>query len=365
MQIGNLLLLQITMPCIWCLLLAAIIPFLLGLLLGSLLWRRRTSASADAVATGTAGAVHDRDAAIHRASDLEKELMDLRYRLEEAEKGLHLAKDKVAHAEADTAGWRAKFEVLDAKIKAEGGLIAGDGRTVSESDALVADLRLKLADCESKYAALLAQSGATSRGGVDYAALFTSDNLQIVEGIGPKVSELLVANGIVTWADLAAKQPEELAAILEGAGPAYRMMDPTTWPRQAQLAQEGQWEELVTYQQFLDSGRDNVGDASSPAKISQMALGILGFANNPEDLKIVEGIGPKIEELLKAAGINNWADLAATSTERIQEILNEAGERFRLANPATWPRQAELANAGQWQELKAYQDFLNAGNDPA
>ena len=41
----------------------------------------------------------------------------------------------------------------------------------------------------------------------------------------------------------------------------------------------------------------------------------------PDDLKIVEGIGPKIEGLLNNEGIFTFAQLAATAPERIKEIL--------------------------------------------
>ena len=80
-----------------------------------------------------------------------------------------------------------------------------------------------------------------------------------------------------------------------------------------------------------------------------------------DDLKIVEGIGPKIEGLLNAAGITTWAELAAAPVERLQEILVEAGERYRLAVPDTWPRQAQLAHEGKWDELKKWQDELDGG----
>lgn len=80
-----------------------------------------------------------------------------------------------------------------------------------------------------------------------------------------------------------------------------------------------------------------------------------------DDLKVIEGIGPKIEELLKADGIHNWSDLAAASADRIQAVLDAAGDNFRLANPGTWPRQAAMAAAGEWVELKAYQNELQGG----
>ncbi len=81
----------------------------------------------------------------------------------------------------------------------------------------------------------------------------------------------------------------------------------------------------------------------------------------PEDLKLIEGIGPKIEQLLYEAGIQTYAQLAATEPERLREILRNAGPRFRLADPATWPEQAKLAAEGKWDELRALQASLKGG----
>ncbi len=80
-----------------------------------------------------------------------------------------------------------------------------------------------------------------------------------------------------------------------------------------------------------------------------------------DDLTKVEGIGPKIAEHFNASGINSFAELASTSVERLQEILTEAGPNFASHNPGTWPKQAELAAAGKWDELKAWQDELDGG----
>jgi predicted flap endonuclease-1-like 5' DNA nuclease len=81
----------------------------------------------------------------------------------------------------------------------------------------------------------------------------------------------------------------------------------------------------------------------------------------PDDLKIVEGIGPKIEGLLNNEGILTFSQLAVTTTERIKEILDAAGPRFQMHDPTTWPQQSALARDGKWDELKAWQDELNKG----
>lgn len=80
-----------------------------------------------------------------------------------------------------------------------------------------------------------------------------------------------------------------------------------------------------------------------------------------DDLSKVEGIGPKINELFQAAGINTFAQLAAASVEQLKQILADAGSNYTSHDPGTWPKQAELAAAGKWDELKAWQDELMGG----
>ena len=82
-----------------------------------------------------------------------------------------------------------------------------------------------------------------------------------------------------------------------------------------------------------------------------------------DDLKIIEGVGPKIETLLKDGGISTWAELAAAPVERIKEILDEAGPRYQIHDPSSWPAQAKFAAEGQWDELKEYQEMLIGGRD--
>lgn len=81
----------------------------------------------------------------------------------------------------------------------------------------------------------------------------------------------------------------------------------------------------------------------------------------PSDLKRVEGIGPKIEEILNNAGIHTFQQLAESNVERLQTVLQEAGERYRMADPHTWPEQARLAAEEKWDELAALQDQLKGG----
>jgi len=80
-----------------------------------------------------------------------------------------------------------------------------------------------------------------------------------------------------------------------------------------------------------------------------------------DDLKKIEGIGPKIAELLTNAEIASYDALSKADPEKIREILIEAGSRYKMFDPTTWPEQAGLAATDKWDELKKLQDELKGG----
>ena len=80
-----------------------------------------------------------------------------------------------------------------------------------------------------------------------------------------------------------------------------------------------------------------------------------------DDLEKIEGIGPKIAELMFAEGINTFAQLAGTPVDRLRGILAAAGPNFATHDPGTWPEQAALAAKGDWVAFKALTDELVAG----
>lgn len=304
--------------------------FLLGALLYNLLFCRGKDAE-------IARLKAESDGYHAKLTNAEKDRAGLQYQLDEAQKHIAALRADLNTCNADKAGLQAKL----AAIRDPG---TGTG--------------LGIAD-------IPADDEPTARGGADYAAVLGTDNLQIIEGVGPKIEGLLHAAGYNTWGEVAAASVDDLQKVLDDAGSRYRLANPKTWPRQAELATKGQWDELIEYQKFLDTGRDSTGSGSSPAKVEKLIAKKLGYSTNPEDLKIVEGIGPKIDGLLKDAGIKNWSDLAAASVDRLKEILAAAGDRYRLADPTTWPKQAGLAAEGKWDELNSYQDFLSGGKDPS
>ena len=74
-----------------------------------------------------------------------------------------------------------------------------------------------------------------------------------------------------------------------------------------------------------------------------------------DDLTKIEGIGKKIAELLVTQHICTFADLANSTTKTLQNILNDAGSRFKSYDPSTWTEQAKLASDGKWDALKSWQ----------
>ncbi|TXE12853.1 hypothetical protein FUA26_03395 [Seonamhaeicola algicola] len=91
------------------------------------------------------------------------------------------------------------------------------------------------------------------------------------------------------------------------------------------------------------------------------AKAVFGKKIKEDDLTVVEGIGPKIQGLFHDSGVKTWKALSECSIEKCKEVLINGGDRFKMHNPGTWPKQAQLAYEGKWQELKNWQDQLDGG----
>jgi predicted flap endonuclease-1-like 5' DNA nuclease len=105
-------------------------------------------------------------------------------------------------------------------------------------------------------------------------------------------------------------------------------------------------------------------NAASAVATATTAMAIKPIFVKPEDrddLKKIEGIGPKIEQLLFDGNIFTWEGLSKTAVSTIQEILDKAGPRYRVHNPASWPIQGKMAAEGKWDELNKWQDKHKGG----
>ncbi len=128
--------------------------------------------------------------------------------------------------------------------------------------------------------------------------------------------------------------------------------------------------DLASLTKDLDTCSSAVADAtqelsSVSAVHTDAALYVVpaapAVAEKPDNLKKVEGIGPKIEQLLNQAGIVTFGQLSQTGPERLTSILKAAGPRFQMHDPGTWPQQAALAAEAKWDELRVLQRELKKG----
>ncbi len=308
-----------------------LLPLLAGLLAGWLLWGRLIAGLRATIA------------------DLEAKLKAANARIGSLDGDLNLCNDRNASLNSDIAIWKGRIAELEAAPKAVAPSV----------------VQRVVADVAPEKRTFVTPPTPQASPKVSAYSQIKDDELQIIEGIGEKMSAVLKDNGIRTFAELAAKSPDELRALLDKVDPVrYRIIDPTSWPQQATMANQKRWAELIILQKQLDTGRADTGDGETDAKLEKymIKMGLLKRWKQ-DDLKAVEGIGPKIEELLKNAGINTWRALSQTPVPTIQKILTDAGSRFSLADPGTWPKQAEMAADGKWDELQEYQDFLQGGRD--
>lgn len=78
-----------------------------------------------------------------------------------------------------------------------------------------------------------------------------------------------------------------------------------------------------------------------------------------DDLTRIEGIGPKVTKVLKAAGITTFEDLANAKAVDVQNVLDEAG--LQMMNPEGWIDQAKLAAKEDWAGFEKLQRRLKGG----
>ena len=124
---------------------------------------------------------------------------------------------------------------------------------------------------------------------------------------------------------------------------------------------EGEWEVLELDSAIVDAEVE-LEESVPEIEVEAEAPTEEAAPPPPDDLTRIAGIGPKISGVFQAAGIRTFADLAATDVSRLEEVLaEESPTLLRLADPTTWPEQAQLAAAGEWEALEALQGTLRGG----
>ena len=165
------------------------------------------------------------------------------------------------------------------------------------------------------------------------------DDLTRIDGIGPFLEKKLNEIGILTYIQIARFDQAMIDEVTKKIGYFEGRIEKDDWVGQA----------AKLHEQKLENPFDFAVEKST--------------ATVEDDLKIIEGVGPKIEQLLKDAGLLSLQQVAETEVGQLRDILEAAGDRYRIHDPGTWPAQARLAANGEWELLKEYKDELKGGRE--
>lgn len=256
--------------------------------------------------------------------DLSAQFQLLREQFSLAESKLEAIESKDKTPTIDVAQLTKDYEALKAKFAAQ--------------EATHSAEKLRLVELESLIGSINDSSS--------YGITYSPTSLDIIEGIPPKVSTLLHKKGIKNWSDLAKAEVDHLNTLLKAAGKRYEIYNPINWPPQAKLLAAGRWKDFKELEAELISQRKR--------KEKQIEF---------DDLKVIEGIGPKIEVLLNKANIYTWKKLSKTGIGELKRLLKAEGSVYEAHDPSTWPEQASLAANWSWTDLEALQAELKAGRE--
>ena len=350
------------------LLLALAIGIVLGYLWFRLRWKRvESSQSLELTRIHQLAADHEADAAAHKQQliDLrtahdagQVDLSDARTRFEATNHDLLLSRGRVAELEAerttaaavlqaerssaaaalhlaerDTTQWKAKTEA------AERDLLAVRSR-VADLEAHLAELLAARQAQDAELNELRAVHSETERNFIDLRTQVDTreqENTQLRSRHGELDRELVSVRSSHQTAE------RELGAV-----------------RSAHAVTQS---EVSTLRGDLTARGNELVDLRSLVSRLQGQLAEVGTPTVPDDLKIVEGIGPKMEGALNKAGIFTFVQLERASEEQLHRAIEADGLQFAPSVP-TWARQADYLVKGDEVGFKAYTDHLVAGREP-
>jgi Fe-S oxidoreductase/predicted flap endonuclease-1-like 5' DNA nuclease len=147
------------------------------------------------------------------------------------------------------------------------------------------------------------------------------DDLKVIKGIGPKLEGTLHENGIRTYEQIAAFQPEyidRLEHFMSFSGRITR----DEWMSQAQ--------ELANTREPKTAALPPLPAIPAPEDTPNAPKRGSGSVDasptadwriaDPDDLKVIKGIGPKLESLLHEIGVRTYEQIAAFPRDYIEEL---------------------------------------------
>ena len=244
----------------------------------------------------------------------------------------------------------------------------------AEADGHQGELVKVRTELEAKHAEVQSLAADLSS-----AQLRAVDDLEVIEGIGPTMAKALNADGIRTFVAVRDSTETTLRAAVQKAGLNFAPSIPT-WSKQAAYLVSGDEEGFKAYADYLVAGVDpaglttvagNDGHYGSAAVESVVATENLGSDDAFEgsevaadDLLRIEGVGPKISELLMGGGVRTFRRLAAMPEDSVRSIVHAGGISF-VPSIGSWAAQAALLRDGDEAGFQALVDKLVAGRDEA
>lgn len=165
-------------------------------------------------------------------------------------------------------------------------------------------------------------------------------------------------------APLKAVAPESISALADEAPASpYTEGDPIA-PEDAIIPAEAEATPTEAPANPYQTGeRAAPPEAIVPAEVAAEAPTPAMPAARPDNLTLIEGIGPKIAAALVGAGVTTFARVAEMAPADLEAIVRSAGVRM-VGKGESWPMQARLAADGKMAELQELQDKLKGGQLP-
>jgi predicted flap endonuclease-1-like 5' DNA nuclease len=257
------------------------------------------------------------------------------------------------------ADWQARYESLEADH-------SGSVARVQAAEAKHAEVQGLLGTHQSELSTLKGQLAEATAG---------PDDLKVIEGIGPKIDQALRADGLTRWIHVRDASQDRLKSAIEKAGISFAP-SMTTWSKQASYLVAGDQAGFKQYTEYLVSGQDpsalGAEELTGNDRVQALASGTVFGSGNVEveelaktkdgsdNLLIIEGIGPKFNDALKAAGLGTFAKVAAASEDQLRDAIKAAGLSF-APSLTSWAEQADLLNKGDMDGFRALTARLVAG----
>jgi predicted flap endonuclease-1-like 5' DNA nuclease len=269
-------------------------------------------------------------------------------------------KDEYARLELD---WRRRLDEAEAKVAATAKQIADAdavrAKAVTAAEASVADASKRATDAEAKVVAADAKTAAAEA----RAKAAGSNAADAATKLAAAESSAAAARSATSTAEarIAELQSEVEAVSAAHTATAVSGQSGLAGGAQGLIGAAAGAAAVAGIDVAAGSEHDGASVAGKVAEDPQPTAN--SAATVGDDLVIIEGIGPKTDELLRAAGITTFAQIRDADQAHLRSIL-EAGGIDGAASLPTWSRQASLLIAGDVVAFKAYTDHLIAGVEP-